>query len=114
MTEAKAATLARCGEPTDRALTWVQASLLIDAATGAERGSRAERWLREKGASPEEAARTIEQAERALRGPAGDDMRDRRRQAREAWAAASRGQPQPAPSAASTATAGRRASRLGP
>jgi hypothetical protein len=38
MTEAQAATLARCGEPTDRALTWVQASLLIDAATGTSAG----------------------------------------------------------------------------
>lgn len=51
----------------DRDLTWVQASLLIDGSTGAPRGRRAATWLRENGASPEEAARVIERTEQTLR-----------------------------------------------
>ena len=72
MTEAQTATLARGGVVPERDLTWVQASLLIDEATGASRGRQASRWLRENGAGPEEAAEVIERAARDLRAPSGD------------------------------------------
>jgi conjugative relaxase-like TrwC/TraI family protein len=71
MTEAQVATLARGGEAPMRDLTWVQASLLIDRATGAPPGRRARSWLRENGADAEEASRVIERAEKALSRPAG-------------------------------------------
>ncbi len=67
MTEAQVAVRARNGAMPDRDLTWVQASLLIDGSTGAPRGRRAATWLRENGASPEEAARVIERTEQTLR-----------------------------------------------
>lgn len=72
MTEAQVTTLARRGMVPERDLTWVQASLLIDDVTGAPRGRQATIWLRENGASPEQAAEIIERAERNLRAPPGD------------------------------------------
>ena len=72
MTEAQVAILARGGVVPERDLTWVQASLLIDEATGAPRGRQASRWLHENGARPEEAAAVIERATRDLRAPSAD------------------------------------------
>jgi conjugative relaxase-like TrwC/TraI family protein len=72
MTEAQVAVLARRAVVPEGDLTWVQASLLIDQATGAPVGQRATTWLRENGASAEEAAQVIEREERALRAPPGD------------------------------------------
>jgi hypothetical protein len=69
MTEAQVGTLARRGVVPERDLTWVQASLLIDQVAGTPRGRRATTWLRENGASAEEAARLIERAERELQEP---------------------------------------------
>jgi conjugative relaxase-like TrwC/TraI family protein len=70
MTEAQVAILARHGTAPDRDLSWVQASLLIDGATGSPRGERAATWLRENGARAEDAAEAIERARRDLRAPA--------------------------------------------
>jgi len=70
MTEAQVATLARHGVVPERDLTWVQASLLIDGAIGAPRGRQATAWLRQHGASPDEAASIVERAEKDLRTPA--------------------------------------------
>jgi conjugative relaxase-like TrwC/TraI family protein len=66
MTEAQVATLARRGAAPERDVTWVQASLLIDRVTGAVPGQQARTWLRENGASAEEAERIIERADREL------------------------------------------------
>lgn len=71
MTGAQVATLARRGVVPERDLTWVQASLLIDHATGAHQGKQAATWLRENGASPEEAAEIIQRAERNLHAQSG-------------------------------------------
>jgi len=67
MTEAQVATLARCGVVSERNLTWVQASLLIDDANGRERGERAANWLRANGAQPSEAARIVATASHDMR-----------------------------------------------
>jgi conjugative relaxase-like TrwC/TraI family protein len=72
MTEAQVATLARHGVVPERDLTWVQASLLIDDATGAPPGKQAATWLRENGASPEEAAEIIQRGGRDLHAQSGD------------------------------------------
>jgi conjugative relaxase-like TrwC/TraI family protein len=69
MTEKQVAVLARRNALPDRDLTWVQASLLIDAAREAPRGRQATAWLREKGVSSENAAKIVELAERELRSP---------------------------------------------
>jgi conjugative relaxase-like TrwC/TraI family protein len=69
MTEAQAAILARRGVVPDRDLTWVEASLLIDQATGKPRGKRATAWLLERGLSEEEAKRILERAEQTLAQP---------------------------------------------
>ena len=69
MTEAQVAVLGRRGVVPERDLTWVQASLLIDEATGEPSGKQATIWLRENGASPVEAAQVIERAQRDLREP---------------------------------------------
>jgi conjugative relaxase-like TrwC/TraI family protein len=76
MTEAQVATLARRGVVPERDLTWVQASLLIDDATATPRGRQAAAWLRENGASPEEAAEVVERAACDLRAPSGDRPAD--------------------------------------
>jgi hypothetical protein len=69
MTEAQVATLARRGVLPERNLTWLQASLLIDDATGSARGERAANWLRGMGASSQAAAKAVERAENDLRTP---------------------------------------------
>jgi hypothetical protein len=103
MTEAQGATLARRGSVPDRDLTWVQASLLIDDATGSPRGIQATRWLRENGASTDLAASVIDRAKRYLRTPSDtEDVRARQRQRRRAWAAASRPDPRAGAGQAST------------
>src|SRR5262249_52520745 len=71
MTEAQVATLARRGVAPERNLSWVQASVLIDDATGNKRGERAENWLRTTGASSQEAAKTLESAANDLRNRPG-------------------------------------------
>jgi conjugative relaxase-like TrwC/TraI family protein len=67
MTEGQVATLARRGVVSERNLTWVQASLLIDDANGSAQGERAANWLRANGARPEEAARIVANASHDLR-----------------------------------------------
>ncbi len=67
MTEAQVATLARRGVVAERYLTWVQASLLIDDASGSARGERAANWLRANGADPDEDARIVATASHDLR-----------------------------------------------
>ncbi len=67
MTEAQVATLARRGVVSERNLTWVQASLLIDDANESTRGERAANWLRSNGEHPDEAARIIATASHDLR-----------------------------------------------
>ena len=69
MTEAQVATLARLGAEPERDLTWVEASLLIDDATGQPQGRRAGGWLQERGLSQEQADEVIEAAKRSLRQP---------------------------------------------
>jgi hypothetical protein len=79
MTEAQVATLARRGVEPEGDLSWVQASLLIDDATGSTRGERAENWLRTTGASSQEAAKTLERAANDMRtrpGPRRTDAMD--------------------------------------
>jgi hypothetical protein len=67
MTEAQVATLARRGVVSERNLTWVQASLVIDDANGSARGERAANWLRANGAHPDEVARIVATASHDLR-----------------------------------------------
>jgi hypothetical protein len=89
MTEAQIATLARRGVTPDRDLTWVQASLLIDQATGAPRARRAAKWLRENGASKQEIPAILERAEQIMRPANGSEacaVRERMRERRRAWA----------------------------
>jgi hypothetical protein len=69
MTEAQVGLLARHGVVLERDVSWVQASLLIDDAMHTPRGEQAAVWLRENGASPEQAAQIIERAEQDLREP---------------------------------------------
>ncbi len=100
MTEAQAAVLARHGIHPDRDLTWVHASLLIDDALGTPRGRQATAWLRENGASPENAAKIIELAEKTLRSDSHcserDAARDAQRRRRQVWAQGARAGPPPA------------------
>jgi hypothetical protein len=76
MTEAQVATLARRGVVPEGNLTWLQALLLIDDATGSARGERAENWLRGTGASSQEAAKAVERAANNLRTPLAPPRRD--------------------------------------
>jgi hypothetical protein len=69
MTEAQVAILARRGAVPDRDLTWVEASLVIDQATGKPRGERATAWLLERGLNAEEAKQVIQRAEQSLAQP---------------------------------------------
>jgi hypothetical protein len=69
MTEAQVGLLARHGLVLDRDLSWVRASLFIDDAIHTPRGEQAAVWLRENGASPNQAAEIIERAEQDLREP---------------------------------------------
>ncbi|HEY7201966.1 MAG TPA: hypothetical protein VIC57_17220 [Candidatus Dormibacteraeota bacterium] len=62
MTEAQQAYLEDRGVEPDPSWTWVQASLAIDAATGAPVGRQATGWLAEQGYAAEAAARIIEEA----------------------------------------------------
>ncbi len=102
MTKAQTATLERRGVLPRSDLTWVQASLLIDQVTGSPPGKLVMAWLRENGASDDEAAQVIERAEEGLRaarrgrGLAGgvevdrpaqaSEVRERQRDRRRAWA----------------------------
>ncbi len=72
MTEAQVATLARRGVVPERDLTWVQASLLIDQASNAPIGKKAMTWLRENGASHEDATQVVERAKCELWAPLAD------------------------------------------
>ena len=76
MTEAQVAILARRGVVPNGELTWVEASLHIDEATGAPLGEKARTWLLENGASAEEAAEAIDRAEKGLRSARGDGGSD--------------------------------------
>src|SRR5215471_8216973 len=69
MTEKQVAVLARRNALPGRDLTWVEASLVIDAACGTSRGPQATTWLREQGVSPENAAKIVALAEQQLRTP---------------------------------------------
>jgi AAA domain-containing protein len=86
MTEAQAAVLTRRDALPERDLSWVEASLLIDAATGTARGERARRWLRQGGATEEAAAEALDRAELTLRDLEEGATRERARRQREAWA----------------------------
>lgn len=101
MTAAQAAVLARHGVVVpERELTWVQASLLIDDALGTPRGCQATVWLREHGASPENAAKIVEEADNSLRAwppsSENDSARAAQRRSRRAWAREARAGPPPA------------------
>lgn len=76
MTEAQVSTLARRGVVPQQDLTWVQTSLLIDQVAGTPPGKQATIWLRENGASSEQAAEIIARAEWDLRTPSGDRAAD--------------------------------------
>jgi hypothetical protein len=76
MTEAQVATLARRGVVPGRNLTWLEASLLIDDATGGNRGARAANWLRRNGASSQDAEKAVERAANDVRTPRGPRRSD--------------------------------------
>jgi conjugative relaxase-like TrwC/TraI family protein len=86
ITEAQVATLELRGVVPEPDLTWVPASLLIDQATGSASGSKVMTWLRENGASAEEAAQVIERAAKRLRAGQAAEVRDRQLGRRQAWA----------------------------
>jgi conjugative relaxase-like TrwC/TraI family protein len=65
MTEAQAAVLERHDVAPDPSWSWVQASLAIDAATGAPSGRQAKLWLQAMGHGAEAAERIIEEARAA-------------------------------------------------
>jgi len=69
MTEKQVAVLARRGVVPDGECTWVEASLLIDQATGAPLGALAKKWLREKGLGEAGASVLVERAKEALASP---------------------------------------------
>jgi AAA domain-containing protein len=86
MTEAQASVLARKNALPPRALSWVEASLLIDGVMGAPRGERARLWLRDGGITDEMAAQVVDRADETVREVAEEATRGRARRHREAWA----------------------------
>jgi conjugative relaxase-like TrwC/TraI family protein len=62
MTEAQRALLEDRGTEPDPSWSWVQASLAIDAATGAPTGRQATEWLVDQGYTAEAAARIVQEA----------------------------------------------------